>query len=91
MPRKKRLSEMARKYQDAYNELYDKLPLWKKEAIGQGDLRMTNELAKNVAQRAEQKAYCEANEDSLASSKTESTNETEGKEDWDFSEDWPNI
>lgn len=53
MPRKKKLSEMAKRYQAVYDDLYDELPLWKKEALKQKDLRITNELAHDVARKAE--------------------------------------
>jgi hypothetical protein len=53
MPRKKKLSEMALRYQAVYDELYDELPSWKKQAIKEEDTRITNELAKDVARRAE--------------------------------------
>jgi len=53
MPRKKKLSEMAQRYQAVYDDLYDELPLWKKQALEQKDLRITNELVKEVARQAE--------------------------------------
>jgi hypothetical protein len=53
MPRKKKLSEMALRYQAVYDELYDELPLWKRQAIEKEDVRITNELARDVVKKAE--------------------------------------
>ena len=53
MPRKKKNSELARRYQAAYEKLYDELPLWKKDAIEKNHERVTNELARDVAKLAE--------------------------------------
>lgn len=53
MPRKKKSSELARRYQAVYEKLYDGLPLWKKDGIEKKDARLTNELARDVAELAE--------------------------------------
>jgi len=53
MPRKKKPSQMARRYQAVYDKLYDELPKWKKQGIEDKCPRLTAELAKDVANRAE--------------------------------------
>jgi hypothetical protein len=59
MPRKKKSSELARRYQAVYEKLYDGLPLWKKDGIEKKDARLTNELARDVAELAEKEGEAE--------------------------------
>ena len=54
MPRiLKRHKEMAKRYKAVYDELYEELPLWKKQAIEEDHERISSELAKEVSQRVE--------------------------------------
>jgi hypothetical protein len=49
----KRHKEMAKRYKAVYDELYEELPLWKKQAVQEDHERITTELAKEVARKVE--------------------------------------
>jgi len=54
MPRKKKVkSEMAKRYQAAYDKVYKEFPIWKKQAIEEDCPKITDELAKEVTRVAE--------------------------------------
>ena len=54
MPRKKKAnSEMAKRYQAAYDKVYKEYPLWKKQAIEEDCPRMKSRLAEEVVHIAE--------------------------------------
>jgi len=54
MPRiLKRHKKLAKRYEAVYDELYEELPLWKKQAVQEDHERITTELAQEVARRVE--------------------------------------
>jgi len=55
MPRiLKRHKEIAKRYKAVYDELYEELPLWKKQAVQEDHERISSELAKEVARVVEE-------------------------------------
>jgi len=54
MPRKRKVkSEMARRYQAAYDKVYEEYPSWKKQAIEEDCPRMKSRFAEEVIHIAE--------------------------------------
>ena len=49
----KKHKKMAERYKAVYDELYEELPLWKKQAVQEDHERITTELVREVARKVE--------------------------------------